>query len=65
MTVEISPVGLSRYFSYLVQNSKSLPQAHIPDQDRVDQLYDQMLTEMLSDEFVGIIYMLTAWGKKP
>jgi hypothetical protein len=49
----------------LFKTQRAFPQAHIPDQNRVDQLYDQMLTEMLSDEFVGLIYMLTAWGKKP
>jgi ubiquinone/menaquinone biosynthesis C-methylase UbiE len=50
---------------FLFKTQRAFPQAHIPDQNRVDQLYDQMLTEMLSDEFVGLIYMLTAWGKKP
>lgn len=50
---------------FLFKTQKAFPQAHIPDRDRVNQLYDQMLTEMLSDDFVGLIYMLTAWGKKP
>jgi ubiquinone/menaquinone biosynthesis C-methylase UbiE len=50
---------------FLFKTQRAFPQAHIPDQDKVEQLYNQMLTEMLSDDFVGIIYMLTAWGQKP
>ncbi len=30
-----------------------------------DQLYQQMLLDMLSDEFRAIMFLLTAWGEKP
>lgn len=34
-------------------------------QAELDQLYQQMLLEMLEDNFRGIMFLLTAWGKKP
>jgi ubiquinone/menaquinone biosynthesis C-methylase UbiE len=37
----------------------------IPEQAELDQLYEQLLVEMMQDEFVGLLYLLTAWGTKP
>ena len=34
-------------------------------QEELDRFYDQMLLEMLSDEFRGIMFLLTVWGQKP
>ncbi len=34
-------------------------------EEEFDQLYQQMLIDMLSDEFRGIMFLLTAWGEKP
>ncbi len=33
-------------------------------QTELDQLYDALQLEMLEEDFTGILYMLTAWGKK-
>lgn len=33
-------------------------------QEELDQLYEQMLVEMSSEDFCGLAYLLTAWGKK-
>jgi hypothetical protein len=37
----------------------------VTTQEEVDQAYDQMLLEMMQDDFRGIMYLLTAWGEKP
>jgi predicted O-methyltransferase YrrM len=37
----------------------------VTTQEEVDQAYDQMLVEMMQDDFRGIMYLLTAWGEKP
>jgi SAM-dependent methyltransferase len=42
-----------------------LLQAKVTTQEEFDQLYEQMLVEMRSDDFCGLAYFLTAWGKKP
>ena len=36
----------------------------VTTQEEVDQAYEQMLLEMMQDDFRGIIYLLTAWGTK-
>jgi hypothetical protein len=42
-----------------------LLQAKVITQEEFDQIYEQMLVEMRSDDFCGLAYFLTAWGKKP
>jgi hypothetical protein len=42
-----------------------LLQAEVATQEELDQLYEQMLVEMRSDDFCGLAYFLTVWGKKP
>jgi len=37
----------------------------VATQEEVDQAYEQMLIEMMQDNFRGIMYLLTAWGQKP
>ena len=37
----------------------------VSTQAEIDPLYDQMLIEMMLDNFRGIMYLLTAWGEKP
>ena len=37
----------------------------IPEQAELDHLFEQMLIEMMQDDFVGLFYLLTAWGTKP
>lgn len=37
----------------------------VATQEEVDRLYEQIPTEMLSDDFYGSLYMVTAWGSKP
>jgi ubiquinone/menaquinone biosynthesis C-methylase UbiE len=39
--------------------------AGVITEEEFDQLYQQMLIDMLSDEFRGIMFLLTAWGEKP
>lgn len=34
-------------------------------QQDVDQIYQKIPVEMLSDEFCGILYLLTVWGERP
>lgn len=37
----------------------------VATQEEVDRLYEQIPAEMLSDDFYGSLYMVTAWGSKP
>jgi ubiquinone/menaquinone biosynthesis C-methylase UbiE len=37
----------------------------VTTQDEVEQVYQQAMTEILSDRFCGIWYYLTVWGQKP
>jgi ubiquinone/menaquinone biosynthesis C-methylase UbiE len=37
----------------------------VATQQEVDDAYEQIPLEMLSEDFYGILSMLTAWGKKP
>jgi hypothetical protein len=50
---------------FLLKMGREHPQADIPSQEEIDRLYEQVLVEMLSDDFVGLFYLLTAWGTKP
>jgi ubiquinone/menaquinone biosynthesis C-methylase UbiE len=37
----------------------------VTTQEEVEPAYEQMLVEMMQDDFRGIMYLLTAWGTKP
>ena len=37
----------------------------VATQEEVEQTYQQMLIDMLSDEFKGMWYLLTVWGTTP
>lgn len=37
----------------------------VATQERLDQLYEQMLIDMLSDDFCGLWYFLTVYAEKP
>jgi hypothetical protein len=50
---------------YEIRVREAFPDAGIPDQVELDRLYEQMLVEMLQDDFVGLFYLLTVWGQKP
>lgn len=50
---------------FLLRVRSALPEAGIPDQEGLNHLYEQMLVEMLEDNFVGIFYLLSVWGMKP
>lgn len=39
--------------------------AAIPPKEELDRLYEQTMLEMLQDDFAGIFYLLTVWGRKP
>lgn len=36
----------------------------VATQEEVNQLYEQMQTDMLKDDFRGLMFPLTAWGEK-
>jgi len=42
-----------------------LVQVGVTTQEEVDRLYEPMLVEMRSEDFCGLAYLLTVWGKKP
>ncbi|MBV9019949.1 MAG: class I SAM-dependent methyltransferase [Chloroflexi bacterium] len=37
----------------------------VTTKEEMEELYQQMLTEMLSEDFCGMGFLLTAWGEKP
>ena len=49
---------------FVLKARSAFPTAGLPDQEELDHLYEQMLLEMLADDFVGIFYLLTVWGVK-
>ncbi len=49
---------------FVLKARGAFPDAGIPDKEELDRLYNQMQIEMLEDDFVGIFYLLTAWGVK-
>jgi ubiquinone/menaquinone biosynthesis C-methylase UbiE len=51
-------VGFKLFQPFLVQ-------AGVTTQEELDQLYDQMLADMLSEEFRGFLYFLSVWGIRP
>jgi hypothetical protein len=36
----------------------------VAQQEELDQLYQQMLLEMMQEDFRGLMLPLTAWGEK-
>jgi ubiquinone/menaquinone biosynthesis C-methylase UbiE len=48
-----------------IRARETLPDSGMPNQAELDRLYDQMLEEMIQDDFVGIFYLLTVWGVRP
>jgi hypothetical protein len=34
-------------------------------QEELEQLYRQVLTDMVSDDFCALWYLITVWGQKP
>lgn len=50
---------------FVLKAHRAFPEAGLPDQEELDHLYEQMLLEMIEDDFVGIFYLLTVWGVKP
>ena len=56
------------YNDWKVVNKLSQPffiSMGVTTQEEVDEAYNQMLIEMMQDDFRGIMYLLTAWGEKP
>jgi SAM-dependent methyltransferase len=56
------------YNDWKVVNKLSQPffiSMGVTTQEEVDEAYNQMLVEMMQDDFRGIMYLLTAWGEKP
>jgi SAM-dependent methyltransferase len=51
-------VGFKLFQPFLVQ-------AGVTTQEELDQLYEQMLADMLSEHFRGVLYFLCVWGTKP
>jgi hypothetical protein len=49
---------------FVLKARRAFPEAGLPDQEELDRLYEQMLLEMIEDDFVGIFYLLTVWGVK-
>lgn len=49
---------------FLLKVRSAFPDSGIPDQEELDRLYNQMLLEMIEDDFVGIFYLLTVWAVK-
>ena len=37
----------------------------VTTQEEADALYKQAMTEMLSNDFTAIVYLLSVWGEKP
>jgi len=51
--------------TFVLRTRSAFPSAGIPDQKELDRLLEQMQVEMLEDDFVGILYMLTVCSVKP
>jgi hypothetical protein len=37
----------------------------VATQGKVDQVYEQMLLDMMKDDFRGLMFLLTVWGERP
>lgn len=42
-----------------------LLKTRVATQEELDRVYEQMLVEMLSDDFCGVWFYLSVWGQKP
>ncbi len=63
-----APAHFSHYENYKVGFKLAqsfLVQAGVTTQEELDQLYEQMLADMLSEHFRGVLYFLCVWGTKP
>jgi len=49
---------------FVLKTRRDFSLTDMPQQEELDQLYEQMLLEMYED-FVGLFYLLSAWGEKP
>ena len=49
----------------LLSTRSAFPHAAFPDQEELDRLYEQVLLEMLSNDFTATFSLLSVWGKKP
>jgi SAM-dependent methyltransferase len=50
---------------FLLATRSTYPHAGIPDKQELDHLYEQVILDMLSDNFSATFSLLSAWGKKP
>jgi SAM-dependent methyltransferase len=50
---------------FLLRIRGTFADSGIPPQEELDRLYMQMLQEMIQQDFAGIFYLLTVWGRKP
>jgi ubiquinone/menaquinone biosynthesis C-methylase UbiE len=50
---------------FLLRTRDTFPEAGIPAQEELDRIYEQVLIEMLAEDFEGVLPLLTVWGTKP
>jgi SAM-dependent methyltransferase len=50
---------------FLLRMRNTLEDTGIPPKEELERLYEEMLLEMLKEDFAGIFYLLTVWGRKP
>ncbi len=63
-----APAHFSHYENYKVGGKLIQPfliKAGVATQEELDELYEQLLADMLSDSFRGLFYFLSVWGRKP
>jgi ubiquinone/menaquinone biosynthesis C-methylase UbiE len=63
-----APAHFSHYENYKVAAKLIQPfliKAGVATQEELDELYEQLLADMLSDSFRGLFYFLSVWGRKP
>lgn len=50
---------------FLLKMRTEFGETEIPPKEELDRLYEEMLLEMLQEDFAGIFYLLTVLGRKP
>jgi SAM-dependent methyltransferase len=50
---------------FLLKMRNEFGETEIPPKEELDHLYEEMLLEMLQEDFAGIFYLLTVLGRKP
>jgi hypothetical protein len=50
---------------FLLRIRGTVADSGIPPKEELDRLYMQMLQETIQQDFAGIFYLLTVWGRKP